>query len=84
MLSGPQIIVVLSCMGGPVATHWPHTLRLPKASPRPTSSETSDQHLIETGMKRYKSMRYGFGDGVQFSDCNLTDGVVSEISGMLV
>lgn len=35
MLSGPQILDVLSCTAGLIAAHWPHTLRLPKATPRP-------------------------------------------------
>lgn len=35
MLSGPQIINVLSCTAALIATLWPHTLWLPKATPRP-------------------------------------------------
>lgn len=70
-----SVIDVLSCGGGGGGGWWPQNGLIPLGRPRqhlPTSREMLDQHVIETGMKRYKGLWHGFREGMQLG-CNLTD-----------
>lgn len=82
--TGPQILDVLSCtVGFLMATHWPRTLPPLKATPRPHQVKRLTSVWLKLEWR--DTWACDIASGVECSsDCNLTDRVLSEISGVPV